>query len=92
MMNLNKILASLVLALCMSISACSMGPPIKKVEKKPDVLVVQSDGSFVLNNRNVVKSDVIIYPDGFGGEKAAVKVRNPIHPDFFRDTIIVRRE
>lgn len=36
--------------------------------------------------------DVVIYEDGFGGERAAVRIRmEPLHPDFFRDTIIVER-
>ena len=35
--------------------------------------------------------DVIIYPDGFGGEKAAVKLYTPFHPPFYRDHIVVER-
>ena len=35
--------------------------------------------------------DVIIYPDGYGGEKAAVKLYTPYHPPFYRDHIIVER-
>lgn len=35
--------------------------------------------------------DVIIYPDGFGGEKAAVKLYVPYHPPYYRDHIVVER-
>ena len=35
--------------------------------------------------------DVIIYPDGYGGEKAAVKLYTPYHHPFYRDSIIVER-
>ena len=45
-----------------------------------------------LMGRSVPEEDVVIYPDGYGGEKAAVIVRiEPLHPNFYRDTIIVRR-
>jgi len=60
--------------------------------KVPDTLVVHEDGRMVLGDRLMAAEDVVIYPDGYGGEKAAVRVRlQPLHPDFFRDTIIVER-
>ena len=37
------------------------------------------------------KEDVVIYRDGRGGERAAVKLYIPRHPDVFRDTIAVER-
>jgi hypothetical protein len=43
-------------------------------------------------NRLMATEDVVIYPDGFGGEKAAVRIRlEPFRSDFFRDTIVVER-
>ena len=58
----------------------------------PDKLVVHEDGTMQLGGRLMAAEDVVIYPDGFGGEKAAVRVRfEPLHPDFFRDSIIVDR-
>jgi|GEM_PF-4392733 len=40
----------------------------------------------------IPKKDVVIYEDGDGGEKAAVRIRvKPLHPDFFRDSIVVER-
>ena len=45
-----------------------------------------------LMGRQVAPEDIVIYPDGYGGEKAAIKSGlNPIHPPFYRDTIIVDR-
>lgn len=59
----------------------------------PEILTVRSDGSMWFRDRPLPERDVIIYPDGRGGEKAAVRVRvEPLHPDFFRDTIVVVRE
>ena len=59
--------------------------------KAPEILTIYNDGSIKYKGRFVNKNDVVIYPDGFGGERAAVKVRVPLHPDFYRDTIHVRR-
>ena len=59
--------------------------------KAPETLTIYNDGSIEYKGRFVNKNDVVIYPDGFGGERAAVKVRVPLHPDFYRDTIHVRR-
>jgi hypothetical protein len=43
-------------------------------------------------NRKLPGEDVIIYPDGSGGERAAVKVYDPLHPDYYRDSIRVERK
>lgn len=58
----------------------------------PEKLIIHADGSMEFRNRLMAAEDVVIYPDGFGGEKAAVRIRlEPLHPDFFRDTIVVER-
>ena len=43
-------------------------------------------------NRKLPEGDVIIYPDGSGWERAAVKVYDPMHPDYYRDSIRVERK
>jgi hypothetical protein len=59
---------------------------------KPEKLVIYPDGSMEFRNHPIPKEDVVLYPDGFGGQKAAVRVHmEPLHPDFFRDTIVVQR-
>ncbi len=59
---------------------------------EPDVLIIYPDGSMRLKNRMIPREDVVIYPDGFGGERAAVKMwRVPFHPPFYRDSIVVER-
>ena len=64
----------------------------KSHEKKKEILVIYADGTMMLNGRTMNKEDVVIYPDGYGGERAAVRVFvAPLHPDFFRDTIPVDR-
>lgn len=58
----------------------------------PEKLVVYADGSMEFHNKPIPEKDVVLYADGFGGEKAAVRVHmEPLHPDFFRDSIIVER-
>lgn len=92
-MNIDRkimFLAGLILMLaggCAGISA-----PEGTVVKEKETLVVYPDGKMELNNRGMNEEDVVIYPDGRGGERAAVKVRVPLHPDFYRDTIIVERK
>lgn len=75
------------------IASCSTGQ-LNSVphEKKKEELVIYPDGTMMLNGRTMNKKDVVIYPDGRGGERAAVRVYVPIHPDFFRDTIPVQRK
>ena len=65
-------------------------PAVKSERAVPEKLVVSADGSMQLGDRLMVNDDVIIYRDGYGGEKAAVRVHmQPLHPDFFRDSIVV---
>lgn len=81
--------AVLVLAAaCTSMPASDRG-----VRATAETLTVREDGSMWFRNRPLPARDVIIYDDGTGGEKAAVRIRmEPLHPDFFRDTIVVIRE
>lgn len=92
---LNSMIGRLILAFVISIMIASCGtwqtaltPPAKKKE----VLVIYPDGTMMLNGRVMNRKDVVIYPDGHGGERAAVRVYVPIHPSFFRDTITVQRK
>ena len=75
-----------------SIAACASQAPVKQTQKEPEILTIQSDGTMVFNQRTLNEEDVVIYPDGFGGERAAIKVYVPYKPDFYRDTIRVQRE
>lgn len=75
-----------------SIAACTSLAPVKQTQKEPEILTVRSDGTMVFNQRTLNEEDVVIYPDGFGGERAAIKVYVPLKPDFYRDTIRVQRE
>ncbi|MBF8268461.1 MAG: hypothetical protein HW386_170 [Gammaproteobacteria bacterium] len=84
----------LLLASVLMIGSCSTNQTSagKPHEKKKEVLVIYADGTMMLNGRTMNKEDVVIYPDGYGGERAAVRVFvAPLHPDFFRDTIPVDR-
>jgi hypothetical protein len=75
------------------LNACVLPPEKSQATPRTrEVLTVYPDGSMRLNNRPISPEDVVIYPDGYGGERAAVKVRVPVHPDYYRDTIVVRRE
>ena len=72
--------------------ACTHDPYIAEQQTGPDVLVVQEDGTMYYKDRAMPPDDVILYKDGFGGERAAVKVYVPYKHDFYRDSIRVYRE
>ena len=80
-----------VLVMLMLVNACTMLPGQPPDTTDGDVLYVYDDGSMKLNDRFIDPDNVVIYPDGFGGERAALKMRVPLHPDYYRDTIIVER-
>ena len=84
----------LLMLVCLSVVAsCATGQSGSEPRAvKKEVLVIYPDGTMMLNGRIMNKKDVVIYPDGRGGERAAVRVFVPIHPDFFRDTIPVQRK
>lgn len=83
-----------ILAVVILAGACAGQAPAPAAGRLgPEILTVRDDGSMWFRDRPLPERDVIIYPDGTGGEKAAVRIRmEPLHPDFFRDTIIVVRE
>lgn len=83
---------TLILVMLVAVTAaCShLAEPV--ADRGPEILTIFPDGSMRLMDRLVPAEDVVIYPDGYGGEKAAIKVRlEPLHPAFYRDSIIVRR-
>lgn len=80
------ILLSLLLAGCVQVHVHEAG------NNKPDVLRIDADGNMSLNGRSVSEEDIVIYPDGSGGERAAIKMRVPVRSDYYRDTIVVERE
>lgn len=87
-------IVSLLCSVLVFTSACNgasiMNNEINQSSSK-ETLYVYEDGKMRLDSKYVDKKDVVIYSDGQGGEKAAVKVRVPIHSDFYRDSIIVVR-
>lgn len=92
-MNLTK---RHILALTLSgllLGGCVSEPAVKTGNKEPDILIIHENGDMEFKNRLLDREDVVIYPDGFGGEKAAVKIKSlePLHPAFYRDSIIVQR-
>lgn len=90
-MNLSSFSRASLLIAILLVAACSSGPVVVDT-KQPEVLTILPDGTMRLMGRLLPAEDVVIYPDGYGGEKAAVKVRiEPLHPAFYRDSIIVKR-
>ena len=79
------ILVSLLMA------GCNHTDQLRADVKEKEILTIHDDGRMVLNDRPVSSKDVIIYSDGKGLEKAAVKIYIPYHPPYFRDSIIVER-
>ena len=88
-----KIMFLIGLAVTLASGCAGVSDPkgVQQVKEK-ETLVIYPDGKMELNDRGMNEEDVVIYPDGRGGERAAVKVRVPLHPDFYRDTIIVDRK
>jgi hypothetical protein len=74
-------------------AGCQTAPtPPAPAGDSPEVLHVYPDGTMQFRGRPIPPRDVVIYEDGYGGERAAVRIRmEPLHPDFFRDTIVVER-
>ena len=93
-MNQFTIHAVRILTLSVLVSACVSDPPVSQQDALlPEILTVREDGSMWFRERPIPERDVIFYMDGTRGEKAALRIRmEPLHPDFFRDTIIVVRE
>ena len=91
-MKIFNITSYIIMAVCLTLAGCTRPDTIRTVEQQgPDILQIHADGKMVFNDRIMPVDDVIIYPDGFGGEKAAVKLYTPYHPPFYRDSIIVER-
>ena len=80
----------ILLVICQLV-ACSMQPLSSRGHKEPEILYVYDDGNMIFRDKPVNQNDVVIYPDGAGGERAAIRVFVPKKPDFFRDSIMVER-
>lgn len=75
-----------------SLFGCALEPVAVSQKNEPEILTVHNDGSMEFRDRSMNADDVVIYQDGFGGERAAVKVRVPLKSDYYRDSIRVYRE
>ncbi|MCZ6526872.1 MAG: hypothetical protein O6928_10040 [Gammaproteobacteria bacterium] len=85
--------ALLSLMTCVVLAGCAGQSTVKPIAQQTDTLYVNADGTMEFRNRKYARENVIIYPDGTGGERAAVKMYVPLHPDYYRDSIVVvRRE
>jgi hypothetical protein len=93
-MKNRKVFFPILFAFVIFTSACnSMPTKYEMVESNnaQETLYVYEDGKMRLDSRFVDSQDVVIYSDGRGGERAAVKVHFPLHSDFYRDSIVVVR-
>jgi hypothetical protein len=93
-MKKNHLSLSLLISIFFSISACTTTPIASNTVSTDDsneTLYIYEDGRMEFDSRFIDDKDVVIYSDGYGGEKAAVKVRVPIHSDFYRNSIVVVR-
>ena len=88
-----KLINTVLIWLCMTavLAGCAGQPHAPAlVQQQQKILVVYEDGSMEYRNRPIHSDDVILYDDGFGGQRAAVRIRaEPLHPDFFADGIVV---
>ena len=92
--QMNIICKSVFSGLLLAVLAgCLSQAPVKKVAREPEQLLVYADGTMEFRNRKIDPENVVIYEDGRGGERAAVKMSlEPLHPPFYRDTIVVVRK
>ena len=88
-MKIRFLLTITVILLSVSCSTTDINHPDRE---KKGILFIYPDGSMMFNGRLMNKEDVVIYPDGYGGERAGIRVFVPLHPDYFRDTIPVERK
>ncbi len=70
------------LAISFSLASCAHDPFAEPLDQEKDKMIVYSDGTMEFRGRTYSTDNVVIYPDGFGGERAAVKLYVPLHPDF----------
>ncbi len=84
-----------VIFLLLSLSFLAACTPTKMaiVSKEGDNkrLFVLPDGTMEFKGRVVSSEDVVIYNDGRGGERAAVKLDLPLYNHAYRDSILVER-
>ncbi len=73
-------------------SCATANKPVSTGEKEQEILYIYPDGTMVFEGRIRNKENVVIYKDGRGGERAAIKLIIPRHPDVYRDTIVVERK
>ncbi len=76
------------------LAGCAAEPTVAHhtARNSPEILTVKNDGTMVFRERTMNEDDVVIYDDGRGGERAAIRVYVPFMNDFYRDSIIVHRE
>lgn len=74
------------------VAGCNQTRPamISEADNK-QTLYVLPDGTMEYKGRVMANDDVVIYQDGQGGERAAVKLYFPLYSHAWRDTITVER-
>ena len=79
-------------------SCATANKPVSTSEKEQEVFYIYPDGTMEFRGRIKNKEDVVIYEDGYGGERAAVKILVPLnryqkkpHTEYYRDNITVER-
>ena len=85
----------IIVFLLMSILTASCAVDDKKVVtnlKEQEVLYILPDGTMMFKGRIMNNQDVVIYDAAQRGERAAIKLIIPLHPDAYRDNITVERK
>lgn len=84
---------SVILLGCLLVASCTVAEKTSVTgTPKKEILYIYPDGSMEFNGRPMNDDEVVIYKDGFGGERAAVLLRVPYKEDFYRDSITVERK
>lgn len=83
----------IILLVCLlSISCAVEKKPVVSKENEQEKLYILPDGTKMFKGRVINEEDVVIYNAKQRGERAAIKLMIPLHPDAYRDNISVERK
>ncbi|MEQ8288509.1 MAG: hypothetical protein RIB78_02175 [Gammaproteobacteria bacterium] len=83
---------TIIVLFASTLAACApTRTAVVSAEDNNKTLYVLPDGTMEFKGRVVPGEDVVIYNDGRGGERAAVKLDLPLYNHAYRDSIIVER-
>jgi predicted small secreted protein len=84
-------IVTLLLVLSLTAACANTRQAVISDAGNDEILYVLPDGTMEFKGRVIADEEVVIYQDGRGGERAAVKLYLPLYSHAWRDTIEVER-